>query len=60
MVEHSLGVSAKERKWNSREIIQKYVKVREEMDRFYTKNSKQTGKQREISGKLLDAMLKNP
>jgi integrase len=59
MVAHSLGVCAS-RKLTSREIIQTYVKVKEEMDRFYSKRSKQTGKGREIEGKLSETMLKNP
>jgi len=59
-VAHSLGLAARRRKWTSKEIIQKYVKVKEEMDRFHFKRAKQTGKGREIDGKLLETMLKRP
>jgi integrase len=58
-VAHSLGVS-ESRRLTSREIIQEYVRVKEEMNRFYAKRGKQTGKGREIDGKLLETMFKSP
>lgn len=60
MVMHSLGVGIRGRKWNSKEVIQKYVKVKEEMDRFYAKRVRQGGKGREIDGKFFEAFLKRP
>ena len=58
-VDRSLGVAVGTG-LTSREIIREYVKVKEEMDRFYAKEGKQTGKGREINGKLLQTMLKSP
>jgi hypothetical protein len=57
---YSLGVCAPRRRWTSKEIIQKYVKVKAEMDRFYAKTGKQTGKNGETSGKLFETMVKSP
>jgi hypothetical protein len=47
VLHYSLDVCAKEREWTSKEIVQKYVMVKDEEDRFYAKGNKQTGKERE-------------
>jgi integrase len=60
IVHHSLGVCAKEKEPTSQEIIQEYVEVKEEMNRFYAKSNKQAGKERERDGKLIETMLKSP
>jgi hypothetical protein len=42
-----------------RALIQKYVKVKEEMDSFYAENGKQTRKNVETNGKLFKTMVKS-